>query len=82
MLITTKVKKIGDIQSYINLPVVGRSLTYDLDSKYEQKAIGVIQDVKELKDHYELSILIWDWFVDQKLEYINDEPSAISISFI
>lgn len=79
-MIKTRVDKIGKLDSYFNLPVTNRLVFNSLDATVE--IIGIVTDVMELDDKYELTIAVWDKFVTQKIECEDNQPSAISISFV
>ena len=68
----TVVPKQGHINSYLNAPVLDRVNFNGFDSK----AIGVITDVIEKEDGYELTIMLGN---KMQYEWINDKVSAISL---
>jgi hypothetical protein len=82
MIIKTRVKKTGKPEDYINLPMLNK-LTGNTDDFVNCVAAGAIQNAVELDDCFELTIVIWDKFIKQEVEYIKDnngvKPSAISI---
>lgn len=65
----TIVPKQGNIDSYINKPVLDR---ISIDHPYESIALGVITDAKEVENGYELTISIFrkyqfEWFENGEL---------------
>jgi hypothetical protein len=77
------INKNGSLRDYIGLPVLNKpakGFGFFSDSSDSSKAIGVITDVKEIDDRYELTATIWDKFVEQYTEmYENNKPAAVSI---
>lgn len=65
------VPKDGELDSYINKPVLDR-ISYDA---FDSKAIGVITNAIEVEDGYELTIMLRN---NIQYEWINGEVSAIS----
>jgi len=72
IVLKTVVPKQGDINTYLNAPVLDRVNFNAFDSK----AIGVITDVIEKEDGYELTIMLRN---KMQYEWINDKVSAISL---
>ena len=81
-----KVSKEGNINSYINKPVLNRTLSleestnvYMFNDMPKEIVIGIISDAIELKDYYELTIKLWkekikffrEFFVDGELASIS-----------
>jgi hypothetical protein len=79
-ILKTRVNKIGKPKDYINLPVTNRLTCNTLESKVT--AIGIVTEVIEYRNKYELSITLWDRFVSVETEYSDDKPSAFSISIL
>lgn len=65
------VPKDGELDSYINKPVLDR-ISYDA---FDSKVIGVITNAIEVEDGYELTIMLRN---NMQYEWINGEVSAIS----
>ena len=80
MVIKIRTDKIGKSHSYLNLPVTNR-LVFD-SPDISTQIIGIVTDVVELDDKYELTIAVWDKFISQQIEFQDNQPSAISIGFI
>ena len=81
-----KVSKEGNINSYINKPVLNRTLSleestnvYMFNDMPKEIVIGIISDAIELEDYYELTIRLWKekmkflrgFFVDGELVNIS-----------
>ena len=81
-----KVSKEGNINSYINKPVLNRTLSleestnvYMFNDMPKEIIIGIISDAIELEDYYELTIRLWKekmkflrgFFVDGELVNIS-----------
>jgi len=81
-----KVSKEGNIDSYINKPVLNRILSieestnvYMFNDMPKEIIIGIISDAIELEDYYELTIRLWKekmkflrgFFVDGELVNIS-----------
>jgi hypothetical protein len=72
---TTIVPKEGELNSYINKPVLEKLN----DDNWEfPKQIGVITSAIEVEDGYELTITLWG--EQLKEELMNNEVSTFSIS--
>ena len=72
IVLKTVVPKQGDINTYLNAPVLDRVNFNAFDSK----AIGVITGVIEKEDGYELTMMLRN---KMQYEWINDKVSAISL---
>lgn len=81
MILKTRVRKLGNIESYVGLPVTDLPFTYNPVENQKVRAIGIINEAVELEDSYELSIKIWDRFVTQGIEYENERPASFTICF-
>jgi hypothetical protein len=53
MIFITRVNKLGDINSYINKPVIDRTIENN-----EENVIGEVVEAIELDNYYELTIKI------------------------
>lgn len=60
----------GDMKSFINKPFI-----------HKEQAIGIIQEVNDCGDTYELTVFIWDRFVDFFPSYDDGKFSAVSFEF-
>lgn len=65
---TTRVVARGDIESYVNKPVV-----------LQDVAVGVIRNATEVDDEYELEILFFDRFIKIIGEFSYDELVSFEI---
>jgi hypothetical protein len=81
MFISLKVDKKGKPQDYINLPLTNRVDEFGYNPLNEKvKAIGVVMEVKEVDDKYELTIQVWDKYLSPIIEFSDNVPCSMSIS--
>jgi hypothetical protein len=86
VIFKTKMRKYGDVKSYINKPVVDRMTGYiDINKgigeiNNESKVIGVVMDAIELDDCFEVTLALWK----EKLNFRRElyEDSLVSMSII
>lgn len=86
MQLKLKVTKQGNVQDYLNKPVLNKvnelvSINNVGNIQWNSHAIGIIIDATETDEHFELTIEIWDKFVEEVREYNNGVLDAISINF-
>ncbi|MFS0855254.1 hypothetical protein [Paenibacillus taichungensis] len=60
----------GDLDAFINKPFV-----------YDEQAIGVIESARAQKFHYELTVHVWDEFIEAVPNFLDDKFSSISFRF-
>ena len=78
-----RVPKEGNMESYINKPVLNRSSedTFDVMKNINPKIIGMIIGAIELEDCYELTLNIWIDRIKFKKEFsCNKELLSMSVS--
>lgn len=75
MEIKLKVEKIGNLEDYINLPIINR-----IKSENDSKPIGVIREAEELDNYYLLTAYIWDRLIKTDFEIGYDTIQSMEMS--
>lgn len=60
----------GDLDAFVNKPFV-----------HHEQAIGIIESVHEQKFHYELTVHVWDQFIEAAPSLIDGKFSSVSFKF-
>lgn len=60
----------GDLAAFENKPFV-----------HNEQAIGVVKEVKEIGDKYELTILVWDKFLNIIPCFTDNKFDSVSLDF-
>ncbi|OMD76839.1 hypothetical protein [Paenibacillus odorifer] len=60
----------GDLAAFENKPFI-----------HKEQAIGIVKEVKDIGDKYELTIMVWDKFLNIVPSFIDSKFDSVSLDF-
>ncbi|MFE6075645.1 hypothetical protein ACFVQB_14330 [Paenibacillus sp. NPDC057886] len=60
----------ADLNSFVDKPFI-----------HQERAIGIVTNVQKQKFHYELTVHVWDEFIESAPSFLNGEFSSVSFAF-